>query len=316
MLPLNWKKLGKVFSAEQLPQGQTHAQVPTVLVLEDRLRVYFAFRPEANLSLTSIVDLDRKDPTQILDIHPGPILQPGQPGAFDEHGVMPSCVRQQPSGEVWLYYGGWSRRESIPYSNWTGIAVSHDMGLSFERKFQGPVLDRTPNEIYSATAPCIIERDGQLHCWYACGIDWKNVKGKYEEFYTIRKALSPSDDGVNWTREERNLFTYDSDDPTPIHRPTVIPYKEGYLMLFCHRKTSDFRDGSNAYRIGAAFSNDLKTWERNDELAGLEPSANGWDSKMMAYPQLVTYDDTVLLFYNGNSFGKHGFGIAKAIVKS
>ena len=56
--------------------------------------------------------------------------------------------------------------------------------------------------------------------------------------------------------------------------------------------------------------------ERNDELAGLEPSANGWDSKMMAYPQLVTYDDTVLLFYNGNSFGKDGFGIAKAIVKS
>jgi len=283
------------------------------LVLNDCLRVYFASRPKSNLSLTSIVDLDRNDPTQILNVHTKPILQPGIPGAFDEHGVMPSCVRLHPSGEVWLYYGGWSRRQSIPYSNWSGIAVSYDMGLSFKRKFKGPVLDRTPNEIFSATAPCIIERYGQLHCWYACGIDWKKENGKYEESYTIRKATSPINDGVAWTREECNLFVYEPKDPRPMHRPTVISYGDGYLMLFCHRKTSDFRDGSNAYRIGAAFSNDLKTWQRNDELAGLTPSADNWDSKMVAYPQLVMYDKRTLLFYNGNSFGKHGFGIAELI---
>jgi predicted GH43/DUF377 family glycosyl hydrolase len=310
---MKWNKLGKVFDVNLLAKGKSHAQVPTVLVLEDRLRVYFSFRPKPDLSLTSIVDLDRDDPTQILDIHPEPILQLGQPGDFDEHGIMPSCVRIHPSGEIWLFYCGWSRRESIPYSNWTGIAVSRDGGITFKRKFKGPVLDRTPNEVYSATAPFIIERNGQLHCWYACGIDWRIINGKHEEFYTIRKATSPVNDGVNWTREEHNIFSYDSNDPTPMHRPTIIEYKDIYVMLFCYRKTTDFRDGCNAYRIGAALSNDLKKWKRHDEFAGLKPSADDWDSNMMAYPQLVTYEKRTLLFYNGNSFGLQGFGIAELV---
>lgn len=37
-------------------------RIPAALVLDDRIRVYFATRPQRNLSLTTFVDLDRNDP--------------------------------------------------------------------------------------------------------------------------------------------------------------------------------------------------------------------------------------------------------------
>ncbi|HEV3473273.1 MAG TPA: hypothetical protein VG408_08735 [Actinomycetota bacterium] len=91
----------------------THAQIPTVLVQRDRLRIYFATRPEPGLSLTTFLDVDADEPRRILYVHPEPILDLGRPGSFDEHGIMPSCVLQLGS-RVWLYYGGWSRRTSVP----------------------------------------------------------------------------------------------------------------------------------------------------------------------------------------------------------
>ena len=40
---------------------KTHAQVPTVLVKKNLIRIYFATRPKPNLSLTTFVDLEIND---------------------------------------------------------------------------------------------------------------------------------------------------------------------------------------------------------------------------------------------------------------
>jgi predicted GH43/DUF377 family glycosyl hydrolase len=82
-------------------------------------------------------------------------------------------------------------------------------------------------------------------------------------------------------------------------------------MWFCYRGTQDFRDGSDSYRIGYAWSNDLTGWRREDENAGIDRSAEGWDSKMIAYPCVVQLDNRVLMFYSGNYFGRDGFGYAE-----
>lgn len=94
------------------------------------------------------------------------------------------------------------------------------------------------------------------------------------------------------------------------HRPSVI-YKNGiYHMWFCYRGIEDFRNGSDAYRIGYAWSNDLKNWNRDDKRAGINISKEGWDSKMMAYPDVVETLYGTYMFYNGNGFGQSGFGYA------
>ena len=68
--------------------------------------------------------------------------------------------------------------------------------------------------------------------------------------------------------------------------------------------------GSRISGIGYARSSDLKTWEREDEQAGIDVSEDGWDSNMIAYPYVVKTRNGVYLFYNGNGFGASGFGYA------
>ena len=272
----------------------SHAQVPTVLVKEKILRIYFATRPEPQLSMTTFLDVDLENPDKILYVHDKPILELGVPGAFDEHGIMPSYVCEH-SGKVWLYYAGWSRRESIRYSNWTGLAVSDDGGKTFQRMFPGPVLDRTPTEIFSATGCYIIKENDRWHMWYASGVSWFKIHDKYEEYYVIKYAHST--DGITWLREDRKLLP-SRREYEPTHTPTVL-FKDGkYHMWFCYRGVADFRDGKNSYRLGYAWSKDAKNWTRDDEKAGLDVSDEGWDSKMIAYPYVVETPTNILMFYS------------------
>ena len=51
-------------------------------------------------------------------------------------------------------------------------------------------------------------------------------------------------------------------------------------------------------------------WERKDQSAGIETSRTGWDSEMIEYCHVVKIDKKLHMFYNGNGFGKTGFGYA------
>ena len=64
------------------------------------------------------------------------------------------------------------------------------------------------------------------------------------------------------------------------------------------------------YRIGYAESEDGLEWNRMDEHAGIAPSESGWDSEMICYPCLFEYEGRRYMSYNGNGYGKSGFGIA------
>jgi predicted GH43/DUF377 family glycosyl hydrolase len=304
---MRWSKRGQIFCARgQAGWMHTHAQIPTVLVGDDRLRIYFATRPRPNLSLTTFLDVAREDPGHILYLHDRPVLEPGPSGTFDEHGIMPSCACWV-DDEVWLYYGGWSRRASVPYSNWTGLAISTDGGTSFRKAFEGPIIDRTPNELYSATG-CFVYREAtRWHAWYASGTEWIDVDGSLEEVYRVKHATSR--DGIRWERDGRDLLPA-SRRHEPTHRPTVVRIDDRYHMWFCHRDVRDFRDGAGSYRLGYAISDDLTSWHRDDAHATLPVSSDGWDSTMIAYPFVVKNGDDYLLFYNGNGFGASGFGYA------
>ncbi len=82
-------------------------------------------------------------------------------------------------------------------------------------------------------------------------------------------------------------------------------------MYFCYRAAHGFRECSDkAYRIGYAYSDDLKNWVRDDDQSGIDISAEGWDSEMQCYPHLFECNGNVYMLYNGNDFGRHGFGLA------
>jgi predicted GH43/DUF377 family glycosyl hydrolase len=309
---MEWFKQGKVFE----PHGRfgwmnTHAQIPTVLVMDDRLRVYFATRPRNDLTLTTFLDLDRNNPHDILYVHDKPVLEPGRPGMFDNHGVMPNYVTVV-DGKVWLYYVGWYRGSTIPYHNAVGLAVSEDGGITFSKMFEGPILDRTPNEPYSMGSVYIVERNGHYHMFYTYVFDWVTIKDKLEPIYHIRHA--GSSDGIAWTKTN-HVCIQEQHPREAIARPAIIHRDGKYQMWFCFRGSEDFRGGKDSYRIGYASSDDLLDWTREDGRAGIDVSATGWDSEMITYPCIVAVDEKYLMFYNGNGFGAAGFGYAEGSLR-
>ena len=83
-------------------------------------------------------------------------------------------------------------------------------------------------------------------------------------------------------------------------------------MWYGVRGKKDYRKSiDSTYRIGMAISNDGINWERQDHNSGITISENGWDSTMISYPYVVKVDNKILMFYNGNDFGKTGFGFAE-----
>jgi hypothetical protein len=286
---------------------RTHAQIPTALVLKDRIRIYLTVRPEQRTSLTTYIDVDIKDPKKVLYVHREPILPLGTPGTIDEFGMMPSSAHRV-GNDIWLYTIGWQRGQTVPYLNAIGLAISKDDGMTFERPFKGPVLDRTPHEPYSTMSPCVIREGDLWHMWYGSGTDWLLVHGKYEPLYLIKYAYSH--DGLTWERP--NICCIPGATPEEAStRPSVIKDKGLYHMWFSYRGSQDYRSGRDGYRLGYATSKDGKIWQRDDDKTGITMgNAGEWDGDMMAYPHIAETSEGRYLFYNGNSFGRAGFGYA------
>jgi predicted GH43/DUF377 family glycosyl hydrolase len=312
MPEFSWKKLGKIFSPDGRHEWmQDYAQNPSVLILPDRLRAYFTCRPKRDArgfftSVTAFVDLDRKDPTKVIAIPDQPILELGKPGSFDQFGVMPgNAIRV--GNQVWLYYVGWTRCEGVPYNHAIGLAISDDNGSTFKRFADGPLLTRTHMEPYIQNSPYCMIDNNVFHMWYSSGIQWLENEGKMESIYVLMHATSS--DGVSWLREGLPFMSYRVESECQTN-PTVIKIDERYHMWFCYRCGVDFRNASRGYRIGYAWSDDLKLWNRDDSIGVLEPSTQGWDSQMVCYPRVEMIDKKLYMFYSGNYFGRDGFGAA------
>lgn len=302
----SWKKQGRIFHLEGALNRTTHAQVPTILVKNDIIRVYYACRSNGK-SFPAFFDLDRKDLNKIVRTHEEPVMTLGAPGMFDSDGVMPSCIIER-GDELFMYYIGWNARSAgARYQNEIGLAVSKNGGETFERKFPGPIIGRSPAEPGLAVMPFVMHHK-VFNMWYQSGISWEFIDGQYEPVYVIKYAHST--DGIDWKRNPQKCIK--SNYPLEaFSRPSVILAGDTWHMWFCYRDSKDYRDGKGAYRIGYGQSTDGITFKRVDALVGIDVGAEGeWDSKQICYPQVVKIDDRLVMFYNGNGFGQSGIGYA------
>jgi hypothetical protein len=305
---MRWQQKGMIFKPDKrYAWSCTHAQVPSALVLVDRIRLYYATRDEMGRSLTSFVDVDIDNPAKILYVHERPVMELGSPGCHDEDGVMVGCVLAV-GAEVWMYYTGWSRGGAVPYRVSCGLAISQDGGLNFIRKFEGPVVDRTPFEPYTTMSPYVIAAPGCWRMWYGSGTKWEKIDGKWEPIYVIKYA--ESDDGLRW-RQPNVVCIIPMHELEANTRPTVLATERGLEMWFCYRHSIDFRGGVGGYRIGHAVSHDGLQWFREDDPVGLEPGSAEWNKVMMAYPCVVLAGGRRLMFHNGDGFGQSGLGYSE-----
>ena len=313
---MKWKKLGKIFDPTEhaLPNGCVEfAQSPQALVCADLVRVYFSTRQRdavgKYVSHVAFVDFDRKL-SRVLAVSQNPVISLGELGSFDEHGIFPiSPIRD--GDRVLAYTTGWNRKVSVPVDSSIGLAISTDDGRTFQKYGSGPVVTSSLHEPFLIADAFVARYGGVYQMWYIYGTAWGAPApgDPPERVYKIGHATSP--DGVAWRKEGRQLIANKLGSNECQALPTVIQFGGRYHMFFCYRQQFGFReDRESSYRIGYAYSNDLVNWIRDDASAGIDVSPDGWDSAMQCYPNVFECDGNIYLLYNGNEFGRRGFGVA------
>ena len=315
---MKWHKLGQIFDPRQhkLPNDCVeYAKSPQALVFDDFVRIYFSTCAKDGqgklISHVAFVDM-QKNLRDIIRVSKQTVVPLGGLGCFDEHGIFPmNIVRHRDL--VYGYTSGWSRRVSVSVETAIGLAISNDEGLTFERYGDGPVLAASLHE------PCLVV-DGfvkvigdTFHMWYIFGTGWKQFAPEAPPDRTYKIGHATSRDGINWVKEEARQIIPDRIGPDESQAlPTVIEISGRYHMFFCYRESFDFRNAKGrGYRIGHAWSDDLVEWARDDGHPLLEGTPSEWDSDMQCYPHVFECDGKVYLLYNGNEFGRHGFGLAE-----
>lgn len=316
---MKWKKLGKIFDPTQHKLANNcieFAQSPQTLVFDDFVRIYFSARetdPKNGkfLSHISFVDMD-KEFKNILKISTEQVISLGKLGTFDEHGIFPINILRD-RDKIVAYTCGWNRRVSVSVETSIGIALSNDNGLTFQKLGDGPILSSSPKEPFLVGDGFVTVFDNSYHMWYIFGTKW--VDNEIEESARVYKiGYAHSTDGINWIKDEGKQIISDKLNMNECQAlPTVVFANNKYHMVFCYREAIGFRkDKNKGYKLGYAYSTDRINWTRDDEKLGLSfNDENQWDSDMQCYPHLFKCDGKIYLLYNGNQFGKYGFGIAE-----
>ncbi len=302
---MRWEKKGLVFSVKNLNEWMQHSAIqPTAIVLDNVIRVFAGFRTNDGIARIGYVDLDAENPSIVLDYTKKPVLYEGLPGCFDDNGVSPCCVIQDDE-DVYLFYSGYNIGKHVRFTSYSGLAVSHDHGRSFQRYSSVPIMERTENERLFRCVFDVLKEGSKYKVYYCTGNEFLRGNGdKTLASYKI-KCLE-TEDFTNLQREGISLMDTNEDEYR-LGRASV--WKEGnkYKMYFC--------GGGETiqYKLAYAESENGIDWVRMDEKLNLKLSETGWDSEMMAYPSVVKYKKKTYLFYNGNNFGYDGFGYAEMV---
>lgn len=307
-MPYNWQKRGLLIPAPT-PQAwaYSHAAVPVADVIGDgQIDIYFSPRDEAGRAHIGVAQVEVNSTDKVLSLasyESDPILSPGPLGTFDDSGVTMSCLIHAERG-TFLYYTGWTLGVSVPFYFYVGLAIRQPGAHEFERISPAPILERNTVDPYLTASPWVLRENNTWRMWYVSCVDWKLVDGEPQHRYHIRYA--ESEDGIAWRRNGLVSIDFSDDSEYAMSRPCVVRDQDRYRMWFAAR--------GDEYRLAYAESQDGLSWTRNDALAGvgMDPSSEGWDAEMVAYPSILDHDGHRYLLYNGNGYGRTGVGYAVA----
>jgi hypothetical protein len=203
----------------------------------------------------------------------------------------------------YIYYCGWNRKVTVPYSLSIGLTILG--GDTFEKI--GCVMDRSIDDPICVSAPYVIkDRFDVFRMWFISFTNWDMYEGRMEPTFVIKTAFSY--DGIHWTSVPKPCFksAYRGES---FARPCVVKDGDIYKMWYSVRGMEGYRHkGGRHYMIGYAESNNGENFKRMP--IDITTSDKGWDSEMMEYATVIKHDGYYHMLYNGNDFGKTGFGYA------
>jgi hypothetical protein len=298
-----WKKLGRVYcpSGEESWMKSHASNTVPMLVGEKIVRVYFNSRDEDSRSHISWVEIELDgEEFEVIRHCDKPVLSPGESGYFDESGVSLGCIVNV-GGSDRIYYIGWTLGRTVPWYNYIGAATLSESGEEATRISKAPIYSRTDEDPISHSYPYLVEFGGAYFVYYGSNRSWG--EDKFSMDHVIK--LAESGDGLSFEPTGTEVIYPKNEGEYAFSRPYVFIDDEGVWKMYY-----SFRGES--YRIGYAESLDGKSWKRMDGDAGIGVSKNeeDWDAEMICYAYLFSKGGRTYMTYNGNGYGRTGFGLA------
>jgi hypothetical protein len=200
-----------------------------------RIRVFGGMRDACGVSRIGWVDVAADDPRKVLAFCGSPALDIGQPGAFDDNGVILGDLIRLPDNRLRMYYVGFQLVQKVKFLAFTGVAESLDDGESFERVQITPVLDRAPHAPFIHALHSIEALEtGGYRAWVSCGERWQSINGLIYPQYNCWTLTS--EDGVFWDTRNAVKVLEVAGDEYRVGRPRANRLALGGYEL---RVTSD-----------------------------------------------------------------------------
>jgi hypothetical protein len=303
---VHWEKRGLIYVPSVEGFFKTHATRPVPYQVDDKtLRIYFTSREADDRPLPTYVDVDIRNPANVLYVNAKPLLKFGRIGTFDDSGIHLNCILDY-GGNIFGYYTGWKRRRvNVTFEPSIGLCQFTPPDMVAERVFEGPILAQDKNHPILTAAPFVMYDEQKFKMWYCSGTEWILCNGNPEPIYRVHYA--ESENGIDWVPFKDPVIDYKFDGEV-ISAPWVLKIGSRYHMWYSTRGSAT-KEAKN-YVIGYAESEDGIKWQRMDESAGIQKSDSGWDSEMVCYPGFFPCGDLMYMFYSGNQVGKGGIGYA------
>lgn len=304
---MKWIKKGLICSSEtfNIPWYKKNSMTPVpYLINQDVIRIFLTMCDEDNIGRIGYVDVDVDNPSKIVGYSKYPLLNVGQPGTFDEHGVLSASILKE-KNKLYLYYSAYQRQVSIPYAILSGLASSEDNGNSFKKVSNVPVLERTNEELFQRSAIGILKIKDKYRIWYTSGYSWINNGIKLVPKYDIK--YTESTDPCDWHSCKSQIAISLKGDEYGLTMPQVFFENGIYKMIY------SIRSISKGYRLGYAESKDGILFERQDQKMQIDVSDEGFDSEMICFGKMLSTSRKTYLFYCGNHYGMDGIGYAELI---
>jgi hypothetical protein len=245
------------------------------------------------------VDIDLVE-RKVVHEHSAPFFEHGPEGSFYADGVSIGNCYETPSGRYILFMG-WQNPAGAHWRGEIGrLRVDDVLGLSLDGT--GAFMSLDADDPVSLSYPWVLQSDRQADyiMWYGSTLTWDAGNG--EMVHVIHRASSR--DGNRW-RKLGLALPYRVGMAQAFSRPTVIRDSTGHHMWFSYRNGM-----GQSYRIGYAASANGTDWQLKLEDSGIDVSESGWDSQMIEYPFVFEHRGARYMLYNGNGYGKTGFGLA------
>jgi len=296
---MKWEKLGKIYHFEKIDENLiSHASNPLAKYLtNDIFRVFFSGRNANNKSSVGYVDIDIQA-LKVINVGSKTLFRYGEYESFYSHGVSIGNLYSA-NGSNYILFMGWQIKNK---EHWRGdigrlrLDNSERMILNPKKAF----MSSDQVDPISLSYPWVIYDEGHYKMWYGSTVAWKTENK--EMLHVIKYATS--DDGEYW--EKHGLaIPFELGVAQAFSRPCVIKDSNGYHMWFSYRSGNGM-----SYRIGYSHSFDGLKWKNKLDEVGIDVSKSGWDSEMICYPFVFDHKGKRYMLYNGNDYGKTGFGLA------